>query len=84
MVARRRKLSQEGYVSMDCQVLLRRIQRKRKELERLARRKGTDSLTTGLVYRKSCELDSLIVQYMKENRQMELDFPDYYPLPLGR
>ncbi|WP_170270530.1 aspartyl-phosphate phosphatase Spo0E family protein [Heliorestis acidaminivorans] len=69
---------------MDCQVLLRRIQRKRKELERLARRKGTDSLTTGLVYRKSCELDSLIVQYMKENRQMELDFPDYYPLPLGR
>ncbi|WP_162007861.1 aspartyl-phosphate phosphatase Spo0E family protein [Heliorestis convoluta] len=69
---------------MDSQLLLRRIQRKRKELERLAGRKGTDKLTTGLIYRKSCELDVLIVQYMKENRQLELDFPDYYPVPLGR
>lgn len=69
---------------MDCKVLLRRIQRKRKELEQLARRNGLSSLTSGLVYRKSCELDRLIVQYMRANRQLELDFPDFHPWPLGR
>ncbi|MBM7868069.1 Spo0E family sporulation regulatory protein-aspartic acid phosphatase [Heliobacterium gestii] len=64
---------------MDSLVLLRRIQRKRKELDRLARKFDCRNLTSGLLYRKSCELDRLIVEYMRVNRQMELDFPDFLP-----
>ncbi|MBC9785659.1 MULTISPECIES: aspartyl-phosphate phosphatase Spo0E family protein [Heliobacterium] len=61
---------------MDCTVLLRRIHRKRKELDKLARRFDAKTLTSGAIYRKSCELDRLIAEYMRSNRQMELDFPD--------
>ncbi|MZP30956.1 Spo0E family sporulation regulatory protein-aspartic acid phosphatase [Heliobacterium undosum] len=64
---------------MDTSVLLRRIQRKRKELDRLARKFDSRNLTSGDVYRKSCELDRLIVEYMRTNRQLELDFPDFLP-----
>lgn len=60
-------------------MLLRQIRRKRKELERLVSQNKGGSLTSGKIYRKSCELDGLIVRYMRVNRQMELDFPDFQP-----
>lgn len=63
---------------MDSKVLLRRINQKKKELDKIVRHNGQSQLTNGLVYKKSCELDKLIVQYMKLNHhQMELDF---YPM----
>ncbi|MCW2278062.1 aspartyl-phosphate phosphatase Spo0E family protein [Heliophilum fasciatum] len=69
---------------MNCQTLKRRIERKRKELDQMFRSSSETGLTTGAIYRKSCELDRLIVTYMRLNQQLELDFPDYQPWPLCR
>ncbi len=52
--------------------LLKKIRKKQKELVLLAQRH--DSVVRGRVYKKSCELDDLIVQYMKTNRQLEIVF----------
>lgn len=56
-------------------VTLRTIQRTQKELNRLAA-SSDNHLQASQVYRKSCQLDRLIVEYMKTNSQMEIIFQE--------
>lgn len=52
---------------------LKKIRKKQKELNNVAFEKS-NNLTDSYVYKKSCELDKLIVNYMKTNHQMEIIF----------
>lgn len=55
-------------------VTLKQIRKKQKELNTLAK-DNQNELQNKKVYKKSCELDKLIVEYMKDNKQMEIIFP---------
>lgn len=53
---------------------LKKIRKKQKELNNTAIERY-NNLTDSYVYKKSCELDKLIVNYMKSNpQQMEIIF----------
>jgi hypothetical protein len=54
-------------------VSLKKIRKKQQELNLEASKKD-NNLADGIVYKKSCELDKLIVNYMKTNQQMEIIF----------
>lgn len=58
---------------MSKRVTLKQIRKKQNELNMLATDKD-NQLQNKRVYRKSCELDKLIVEYMKNNKQMEIIF----------
>ncbi len=59
---------------MDPHKILRTIRKKQRELNRLVGTAGSLEVNRDL-YRKSCELDRLIVEYMKHNQQLEILFP---------
>ncbi|MDN5293905.1 MAG: hypothetical protein PWQ91_1078 [Eubacteriales bacterium] len=54
---------------------LQEIRKKQRELARLVGKKGFSFLDE-TIYRKSCELDFLIVEYMRKNRQLQINFED--------
>lgn len=54
--------------------VLKKIREKQKELNQLVDMKNYE-LQDKKVYEKSCELDRLIVEYMKNYRQVEIIFP---------
>jgi hypothetical protein len=54
-------------------VSLKKIHKKQQELNLEASKKD-NNLADSLVYKRSCELDKLIVSYMKTNQQMEIIF----------
>lgn len=56
-------------------VTLKAIQKTQKELNLLAA-SNDNELLAPKIYRKSCQLDQLIVEYMKNNAQMELIFAE--------
>lgn len=58
---------------MSKKITLKQIRRKQKELNMLAANKQNELQNT-IVYKKSCELDELIVEYMKHNHQLEIIF----------
>lgn len=61
-------------VGMENKITLKLIRKKQKELNVLAATNNNE-LQNKKVYKKSCELDKLIVEYMKKNQQMEIIFP---------
>lgn len=52
---------------------LAKIRQKQKELNNTAFKRN-NNLTDSIVYKKSCELDKMIVNYMRNNKQMEIIF----------